>query len=254
MDIIKLKKEKKRKEIVACLNCRKNHKKCDGKRPCFLCIRNKIECVEFEKRKPIGRPSKSLKLAENTKKFNNGNILNECINKTCSKCNTVMEIRSNYCINCGNNFRSGNGSEDERLVMELKRLREKNIQLMNIIHIDHFKTNQVWMMIKIEYPKPGEIVKYPISSYVSHVTPLFSNLLGYDNLNNLYYPDLLPKMHHQVVDFKKANIKIELVDGLPTPKMVYVDHIFLRHKEGHYVKIDVETSTYFVNNFFFIKK
>eukprot|EP01091_Cochliopodium_minus_P015454 TRINITY_DN5509_c0_g1_i4.p1 TRINITY_DN5509_c0_g1~~TRINITY_DN5509_c0_g1_i4.p1 ORF type:complete len:122 (-),score=19.31 TRINITY_DN5509_c0_g1_i4:63-428(-) len=44
---------------IACLSCKKSHRKCDGKRPCENCVLKSIECVENLKRKPMGNNEKN---------------------------------------------------------------------------------------------------------------------------------------------------------------------------------------------------
>ena len=51
--------DENKKIVQACLNCRKNHKKCDGNKPCSNCSLKKIDCVADNKRKSVGRPRKS---------------------------------------------------------------------------------------------------------------------------------------------------------------------------------------------------
>ena len=48
----------KKDQIVACLQCNKSHKRCDGKRPCTHCLETGKECTDNPERKARGRPKK----------------------------------------------------------------------------------------------------------------------------------------------------------------------------------------------------
>ena len=79
--------KKKKPRVVACLACRKNHKKCDGNRPCGLCVTKNRECLENNKRKAVGRPKITEEEKKNQKKKNK---------MRCGKCKSVQEIKAKF--------------------------------------------------------------------------------------------------------------------------------------------------------------
>ena len=84
-----IKKEKKRKRFTkstnnACFHCKKAHKRCEGKRPCFLCIRNKKDC---EVVKIDGKV-----IAELSQKYCDEEIVPQVANKFKSELCPIQEI------------------------------------------------------------------------------------------------------------------------------------------------------------------
>ena len=86
--VVKKTKERQveKKDVVACINCRKNHKKCDGdgNNPCSFCKKRKINCEENKNRKANGRPKKPREDAI------------ECLN-----CGSMQEKIAKFCNQCG---------------------------------------------------------------------------------------------------------------------------------------------------------
>eukprot|EP01091_Cochliopodium_minus_P012752 TRINITY_DN3945_c0_g4_i1.p1 TRINITY_DN3945_c0_g4~~TRINITY_DN3945_c0_g4_i1.p1 ORF type:complete len:232 (-),score=45.05 TRINITY_DN3945_c0_g4_i1:79-774(-) len=104
-----------------------------------------------------------------------------------------------------------------------------------------FGTNQMWIMLKMIFPLDG-IICYPIPSFLLEASSNFQKLMGFTNMQNMYYPDLVPKQHHQVLNMI---ITVERVQGMLNPKLCYEDDIYMRHAKGHYVHLGISSSIYF---------
>ena len=127
---IEKKNSTKKKEIVACLDCRRNHRKCDGSRPCYHCKRNKVECLENNKRKPIGRPKKTN---EKKIKTSQNNVLISFEMISCLNCEVPQEIDARFCNQCGS--RIPRKEDIPLLLSELEKLRKRNESLTQTLKL-----------------------------------------------------------------------------------------------------------------------
>eukprot|EP01091_Cochliopodium_minus_P017938 TRINITY_DN7158_c0_g1_i1.p1 TRINITY_DN7158_c0_g1~~TRINITY_DN7158_c0_g1_i1.p1 ORF type:complete len:152 (-),score=36.07 TRINITY_DN7158_c0_g1_i1:576-1031(-) len=140
-------KIKEKKEIVACLKCRQNHKKCDGQRPCYFCKRKGFECCDNLKRKSVGRPKKEMD-TNKTKSKKIKKIILKCI-----KCNTPYdEKKAQFCYKCGFKVSDKTGLENNNnnlLENENRMLKENNEELKYLLQLRMFASNQMWFIMKL---------------------------------------------------------------------------------------------------------
>ena len=110
----------------------------------------------------------------------------------------------------------------------------------------------MWILQKVMID--DDDFRSPPPSFILDISPQFLNLLGYNDLSNSYFPDLIPKKHHHNVAGKDFTIKIENVKGLISPKINCKKKAFLKHSKGHYVSLDLNCTGYLVNKRIFKKK
>eukprot|EP01091_Cochliopodium_minus_P004437 TRINITY_DN14331_c0_g1_i1.p1 TRINITY_DN14331_c0_g1~~TRINITY_DN14331_c0_g1_i1.p1 ORF type:complete len:402 (+),score=114.77 TRINITY_DN14331_c0_g1_i1:2-1207(+) len=226
-------------DTVACLNCRKNHRKCDKQKPCSNCVKHKIECMINPKRKPIGRPTPQNNNIKKTRFYID-------IELKCEKCDKECDVDSKFCSQCGSKLPEPVNYKMDQLIMENEMLKMKNEMLMkNIIPNKEEKMEDMWMMIKIFFPKDAKGV-YPPPAFIQETSPSFLKALGYNSLNNFYFPKLIANKMQQNVDEKEIKIgfNLERVSGLMVNKLLFKQEFYLKQQNEKFMHVDINITCY----------
>eukprot|EP01091_Cochliopodium_minus_P005539 TRINITY_DN1544_c0_g1_i2.p1 TRINITY_DN1544_c0_g1~~TRINITY_DN1544_c0_g1_i2.p1 ORF type:complete len:343 (-),score=55.89 TRINITY_DN1544_c0_g1_i2:44-1072(-) len=227
--------QRETRKTVACLACKLGHRKCCGTRPCFNCTMRKVECVENQKRKPVGRPK-----IKNTfeKRIKNNKFIE------CKQCKAKISFESKFCNYCGFRLEESLEMKNIKLKEEINQLKKKIVEMVAIIELGKFSGGDMWIVMKIAPINEGKKT-CPMPSHILEVSSSLLKLLGYDNLTNYYYPDLIPLKHHKVIDKENNTFTAEKVNGqIANCKMSFEDSLYLRHSNNHYVQVFSKVSTY----------
>eukprot|EP01091_Cochliopodium_minus_P008651 TRINITY_DN1996_c0_g1_i7.p1 TRINITY_DN1996_c0_g1~~TRINITY_DN1996_c0_g1_i7.p1 ORF type:complete len:369 (-),score=90.19 TRINITY_DN1996_c0_g1_i7:111-1217(-) len=228
--------------IIACINCNKNHKKCDNIRPCTHCKKKNIECIENMKRKPNGRPRKNDNKNQKRKILIERKEVEEGI--ICIKCEFhILDSNSKFCSNCGNKVPEKIGVINKQLIKENNILKRRNNILTRLIELrDPYSS--MWMMVRFDIPNDG-ILLLPEQSFVAFSSFSLNELLGC-NLTNMYFPNLVPQKHHIIIPNQTFEMDIEYEEGSIVPKM-YGDAFnwYVKHSKGHLIGVDAKYISYF---------
>eukprot|EP01091_Cochliopodium_minus_P003683 TRINITY_DN1365_c0_g1_i1.p1 TRINITY_DN1365_c0_g1~~TRINITY_DN1365_c0_g1_i1.p1 ORF type:complete len:223 (-),score=54.72 TRINITY_DN1365_c0_g1_i1:86-754(-) len=92
----------------------------------------------------------------------------------------------------------------------------------------------------------GDSVFCPPPTFIIEASPSLLRMLGYKNLDNYFFPDLVPKSHFcRRVDYnscvQKKNVDFHY-------KLLVDKVLFLRHSEGHYIHLQSRITIYMDQN------
>eukprot|EP01091_Cochliopodium_minus_P003600 TRINITY_DN1358_c0_g1_i2.p1 TRINITY_DN1358_c0_g1~~TRINITY_DN1358_c0_g1_i2.p1 ORF type:complete len:281 (-),score=62.97 TRINITY_DN1358_c0_g1_i2:153-995(-) len=148
----------------------------------------------------------------------------------------VLNENCNFCFHCGIKVNGKyNPKINSHLEKEMQFVKKNNEDLKEIIQI--YKSAQIWFMLRSVYSQDGKL-NYPFQSFISDASSNLKNLLGYSDMANMYFSDLIPKAHQCILNTNNFHIRVERADKHVVPKLVmFGKNLYLKHSSGDFVHI-----------------